>query len=990
MFAPATAGGPSTMDVLRERMLEKKQGSLKAAKLNTSLALKIKTKILNNSSIVHTSMKINNKALALALSAQKEKCKLLEKEMIKLQKEAVMLYVQNASYSHRQNHLLSLLKQLQQSTQERLGAAVQMCSVEDCPSPTDSKRNSKPPLPNNAGTSFQNVGNKATCAAQKSPVVSQEKPVLQPQPRRPVQEKCFLQSPLEEHAVNRQPEPGHFLENMQHINQEDAPVVKEPSYPRVSPDSVIKKGRRSCLVTAGLFESYSKGSPGTDDSTVIKTGKKQSGVGSPGVSLAESNGSKESLELQVPKQETTVFDAEMELTVNEETEIVTVESNYRGKNIGENRTAKLRSKKGDPEALRNIKKKKRDPSKAFPLVNSTRPVSEKQRSIKPLDTDKAISDAVGSDLQTASSASAAEVSVAANKQLYQGEEHCRITDASLNTECKDRRNTYKVSVFQNAEYTDCRKAGIVSSEALKYANKCEQSRAQLGQMEEPLDQPKDLLEENTLADFQTVETKPQDFLNVEIKESRRTYLVSGPPSGTDWNTAGKDNRRTFVISDFQKAKPTASGLSHVEPGQEENLQNLALKDKPEENAHSSNLKLCDGAFVMSDRYVTKRENFIITPPLYKADDCSVVQACETEVCESNSTAKVSKHKDNSSRKRRNGVDEVCAEIGTNCNNTVTHSQPESGLNDPVVQRSAKRSRIPQKSCSNATQGERNDNPNRKTYVVHPANKLESSESGPENQTKKVKSKSRCAKVAFKAPGVPNPCFIFTHNESECVKGSKTTSQENHLEDSCTPLQKESSSLATTNSDGAGGVILKPPCVQKASAGGGGGVGVCSVQDTCASEQTPMTVASPGAAAQRAKEHSAVLESLQKLVQEDSSLGGFQCYGPETQECGLFQNLHSLVNSVKESEKIVHTVKRSRDKTPDGRILQTVTNTSSCTCEEAGIAKKRRRAAAVASYKEPRLNSKLRREDQEKLQPSEYKEYKKLNEIQIKLESDVPM
>ncbi|XP_034780883.2 shugoshin 2-like isoform X1 [Acipenser ruthenus] len=998
MFAPATAGGPSTMDVLRERMLEKKQGSLKVAKLNTSLALKIKTKILNNSSIVHTSMKINNKALALALSAQKEKCKLLEQEMIKLQKEAVMLYVQNASYSHRQNHLLSLLKELQQSTHERLDAAVQMCSVEDCPSPTGSKRSSKPPLSNNAGTSFQNASNEATCAAQKSPVVSLEKPVLQPQPRRPVQEKCFLQSPLEENAVNRQPESGHFLENMQHIDQEDAgifaspsPVVKEPSYPRVSPDRVIKKGRRSCLVTAALFESYSKESPGTDDSTVIKTGKKRSGVGCPGVSLAESNGSKESLELQVPKQETTVFDAEMELTVNEETEIVTVESNSRGKNIGENRTPKPRSKKGDPEALRNIKKKKRDPSKAIPLVNSTRPVSEKQRSIKPLDTDKAISDAVGSDLQTASSASAAEVSVAANKQLHQGEEHCGITDVSLSTECKDCRNTYKVSVFQNAEYTDCRKAGIVSSEALKYANKCEQSRAQLVQMEEPLDQPKDLLEENTLADFQTVETKPQDFLNVETKESRRTYLVSGPPSGTYWNTAGKDNRRTFVISDFQKAKPTASGLSHVEPGQEENLQNLALKDEPEENAHSSNLKLCDGAFVMSDRYVTKRENFIITPPLYKAGGYSVVEACETEVCESNSRAKVSKHKDNSSsRKRRNVVDEVFAEIGTHCNNNVMHSQPESGLNDPVVQRSAKRSRIPQKSCSNVTQGERNDNPNRKTYVVHPANKLKSSESSPENQTKKVKSKSRCAKVAFQEPGVPNPCFIFTHNESECVKGSKTASQENHLEVSGTPLKRESSSLATTNSDRAGGVILKLPCVQKASAGGGGGVRVCSVQDTCASEQTTMTVASPRAAAQRAEEHSAVLESLQKLVQEDSSLGGFQLYGPETQECGLFQNLHSLVNTVKESEKIARTVKRSRDKTPDGRILQTVTNTSLSTCEEAGIAKKRRRAAAVANYKEPRLNSKLRREDQEKLQPSVYKEYKKLNEIQIKLESDVPM
>ncbi|XP_041116394.1 uncharacterized protein LOC121321486 [Polyodon spathula] len=995
MFAPATGGGPSTMDVLRERMIEKKQGSLKAAKLNTSLALKIKTKILNNSSIVHTSMKINNKALALALSAQKEKCKFLEKEMITLQKEAVMLYVQNASYSHRQKHLLSLLKELQQSTHDRLDAAVKMCSVEDCPSPTVSKRSSKPPLPNRAGASLQNVGNEALCADQKSPVVSLEKHVLQPQPRRPVQEKCFVQSPLEETAVNRQSEPGHFLENMQHIDQEDAgifrspsPVVKEPSYPRVSPDRVIKKGRRSCLITGGLFESYSKGCPGTDGSTVVKTRKKQSGVGSPGVSLAEPNGSKESLEFQIPKQETTVFDAEMELTVNEETKIVTVESNSSRKNIEENRTAKPRSKKGDPETLRNIKKKKRDPSKAIQHVNLTRPVSEKCVSIRPLDKDKAISDAVGSDLQTASSASAAEVSVAVNKQLYQGEDSCGITDASLNNECKDCRNTYKISVFQNAEYTASRKAGIISSEALKYTNKCEQSRAIFGQVEEPLDQPKDLLEENTLADFQTVETKAQDFLNVETKESRRTYLVSGPPRVTDWNTECNDNRRTFVISNFQKAEPTASGLSHIEPGQEQNLQNLALKDKSEENAHGS--KLFDRAFVMSDRYVAKRENLIITLPLYKADGGSVVEACETKVCESNSTTKVSKHKKNSSRKRRYVVDEICAEKGKNSNNTAMHSQPESGLNDPVVQHSSKRSRISQKSCSHTTQGEFSANPNRKTYVIHPANKVKSSKSSPENQTKEVKSESHCAKFAFKEPVVPNPCFVFTHKESECVRGSKTTSQENHLEDSCTPRKKESSSLAAVNSDGAGGVILKPPCVQKASAGGGGGVGVCRVQDTGASAQTPVTVALPRAAAQRAKEHSAVLESLQKLVQEDSSLGGFQCYGPETQQCGLFHNLHSSVNTVKESEKIAHTVKRSQDKTPDGRILQTVTNTSLSTCEEAGISKKRRRAATVANYKEPRLNSKLRREDQEKLQPSVYKEDKKQNEMQIKLESDGPV
>ncbi|KAM6174711.1 shugoshin 2 [Erethizon dorsatum] len=118
----------SVTSAIKRRVKDKRASK---TTLNASLASKIKTKIINNSSIFKISLKHNNRALAQALSREKENARRIATEKTLLQKEVERLNFENTFLQLKLDNLNKKLIEIESLLSNNLITAIEMCSLSE-------------------------------------------------------------------------------------------------------------------------------------------------------------------------------------------------------------------------------------------------------------------------------------------------------------------------------------------------------------------------------------------------------------------------------------------------------------------------------------------------------------------------------------------------------------------------------------------------------------------------------------------------------------------------------------------------------------------------------------------------------------------------------------------------------------------------------------------------------------------------------------------
>ncbi|KAA0715842.1 Shugoshin 2 [Triplophysa tibetana] len=148
----------------KEKKENTRMGNVNVKQTASVYAAKIKTKIHNTSSFFKLSLKTNNKALALALVAQKHRSREMETEVVRLRKDAQALTFDLAFQRHKNKQLFSIIREFYDSSLNWMTKAVDIFSEEDDPDSVDMEHNTTELI--DIGKDVHSKGNTVFCPPQ--------------------------------------------------------------------------------------------------------------------------------------------------------------------------------------------------------------------------------------------------------------------------------------------------------------------------------------------------------------------------------------------------------------------------------------------------------------------------------------------------------------------------------------------------------------------------------------------------------------------------------------------------------------------------------------------------------------------------------------------------------------------------------------------------------------------------------------------------------